>query len=127
MYIHDKLWSGNHRFNYIYLHIYLIFTLRNCIRIYIVCKTLNVAKMFSLEQGGDLRCFILDNHRPIHLANVYSRHNVVIFDSSKGNTSDDDEEDNDSIPSDGSILSIDSDDSATSDEDEETVSVESVR
>jgi hypothetical protein len=36
--------------------------------------------MFGLEHGGDMRCFVIDNHRPIHLSNVYSRYNVVVFD-----------------------------------------------
>lgn len=27
-----------------------------------------------------MRCYILDNHRPIHLKNIYSRDNVVVFD-----------------------------------------------
>lgn len=40
----------------------------------------NVKKAFNLEQGGDVRCIIFDNHRPIHLANKYSRDSVVVFD-----------------------------------------------
>jgi hypothetical protein len=31
-------------------------------------------------ERGDFRIFILDNHRPVHLANIYSRHQVVVFD-----------------------------------------------
>ena len=40
----------------------------------------NVKKAFNLEQGGDVRCIIFDNHRPIHLANKYSRDSVAVFD-----------------------------------------------
>jgi hypothetical protein len=40
----------------------------------------NIAKVFNLEQGGDTRCIIFDNHRPLHLANIHSQHNVVVFD-----------------------------------------------
>lgn len=39
----------------------------------------NMVKLFDLAQGGDLRCIVLDSHRPIHLANIYSRHNVVVM------------------------------------------------
>lgn len=79
------------------------------------------------EQGGQLRCFILDNQRPIHLANVYSRHNVVIFDDeigskNEGENDNDDIYDNRSIPSNGSILSVQSDDT-TSDEESSNESV----
>ena len=34
----------------------------------------NIPKIFDLEHGGDLRVFVLDNHRPFHLANIYSRY-----------------------------------------------------
>ena len=43
-----------------------------------------MVKMFNLSQGGDLRCIILDSHRPIHLANVYSRHNVAVLGEEQG-------------------------------------------
>ena len=49
-----------------------------------------------------MRCFILDNHRPIHLSNIYSNFNVVVFDG-------DDElaiEEDDNIPSDDSDISL---------------------
>jgi cell division control protein 45 len=39
----------------------------------------NIPKVFDLERGGDTRCIIFDNHRPLHLANIYSRHSVVVF------------------------------------------------
>jgi len=45
-----------------------------------------------------MRCYILDNHRPIHLANIYSRTNVIVLD---GGSVDDLA---DVIPSDGSDL-----------------------
>jgi hypothetical protein len=38
-----------------------------------------MVKLFDLGSGGDMRCFILDSHRPIHLANCRSRHNVVVM------------------------------------------------
>lgn len=65
--------------------------------------SLNVAKIFELEQGGDIRCYILDSHRPFHLANIYSRHNIVVFAES---AIEDNEND---FPSDGSELSCNSD------------------
>ena len=40
----------------------------------------NIPKVFNLERGGDTRCIIFDNHRPLHLANIYSRHSIVVFD-----------------------------------------------
>jgi hypothetical protein len=54
---------------------------------------------------------LLDNHRPLHLANVYSRYNVVVLDD--GSIGADD------LPSDGSDLSSDDDDDSNSDDDEE--------
>lgn len=84
----------------------------------------DIPKLLELEQGGDLRCFILDNHRPIHLKNYYSKHNVVVF----GGPSDFQD-----IPSDGSELSSehseDSDDSEGSHatEDSEDLPEEEVR
>eukprot|EP01038_Epipyxis_sp_PR26KG_P005061 gene5061-7065_t len=68
----------------------------NCGAIY------NIPKLFDLDRGGDVRCFILDNHRPIHLSNIYSNFNVVVFDG-------DDElaiEEDDNIPSDDSDISL---------------------
>jgi hypothetical protein len=62
----------------------------------------NIPKIFDLERGGDVRCFILDNHRPLHLANIYSRHSVVVFDD----TFDPNEDEGDNqVPCDGSDLS----------------------
>ncbi|CAM9922638.1 unnamed protein product, partial [Ectocarpus fasciculatus] len=46
--------------------------------------TANMVKVFDLGRGGDLRCIILDSHRPIHLANVYSRHNVAVLGEEQG-------------------------------------------
>ena len=60
----------------------------------------NLPKLFNIEFGGDVRVFVMDNHRPFHLANVYSRHNVVLFDDIENV-----DNDNDDIPSDGSELS----------------------
>jgi hypothetical protein len=43
--------------------------------------TLNIPKLFDLQRGGtNIRCFIMDNHRPFHLANLYSPYAVVVFD-----------------------------------------------
>lgn len=63
-----------------------------------------------------MRCFILDNHRPVHLANVHSRYNVVVLDNETVDV--------DCIPSDGSDLSNESsedsaDDDDSNDEDED--------
>ena len=64
--------------------------------------------------GGDLRCFILDNHRPIHLGNIYSLHNVVIFDDESEINAD-----RDFIPSDASDISSGEDRSDEESSDEE--------
>lgn len=56
-----------------------------------------------------MKCYIFDNHRPIHLANIYSMENVIVF-------MDPSELDN-AIPSDNSDVS--SFDEAESDSDEE--------
>ena len=68
--------------------------------------------MFRLEQGGDYRVIIMDNHRPFHLANVHSAYSVALIDDSSGLT--------DTTPSDGDDLSsgIESSDEE-SDEDED--------
>ncbi len=80
----------------------------------------DIPKCFQLEHGGDLRCFIMDNHRPFHLKNVHSHYNVVCFDENFV----DDEEDDDDIPSEASVMSSDvgdrsDDDTLNSDEEEE--------
>jgi len=62
----------------------------------------NIPKIFDLEHGGDLRVFVLDNHRPFHLANIYSRYSVVVFDDTFDELQ---EEGLESIPSDGSDVS----------------------
>ena len=42
---------------------------------------LNIPRLFNLEHGDeDMKVFILDNHRPIHLANIHSVDNIVCFD-----------------------------------------------
>lgn len=63
-----------------------------------------------MEHGGDIRCFIIDNHRPYHLANIHSNHSVVVF----RDTTEEDYEG----PSDGSDLSS-GDDMSSSDEDDD--------
>jgi hypothetical protein len=73
----------------------------------------NLPKLFGLEHGGDTRVFVMDNHRPFHLANIHSRHQVVVFDDAN-----EIEADYGFMPSDGSDVS-EVDDSATSDEDDE--------
>ena len=75
-------------------------------------KVYNIPKLFGLEQGGDLRCFIMDNHRPFHLANIHSRHNVVVFDDFVDGDGYGDE-----FPSDGSMLSSGLDDDTDGDDD----------
>jgi cell division control protein 45 len=67
----------------------------NCGAIY------DIPKYFNLEHGSDLRCYILDNHRPIHLKNIYSRHSVVVFDEADANEVEDD------LPSEASEMASD--------------------
>jgi hypothetical protein len=43
-------------------------------------QTSNIPKLLGVKQGGGVQCFIIGNHRPIHLANLYSKHNVVVID-----------------------------------------------
>ena len=62
-----------------------------------------------MERGGDIRCFIIDNHRPVHLTNIHSNYNVVVLND--GSIVDD-------IPSDGSDLCAD-ESQATSSESED--------
>ena len=75
--------------------------------------------------------FILDNHRPLHLANIYSKYSVVVFDDTFN--PEDGDYDEDSLPSDGSdlsggISSSDSDsDGMESEEDEEEIFEEVVK
>lgn len=57
---------------YITSDIKVIFMI-NCGAVYNINKALNLSQ-------SERRCFILDNHRPFHLANVHSRENVVVFD-----------------------------------------------
>ena len=82
---------------------------------------MNIPRIFGLEQGGDTRCFVLDNHRPFHLSNLYSRHNVVLVDDAINENADDDSV----TPSDGSVLSLDSaassDDDGESDDDDDDI------
>lgn len=47
-------------------------------------QTFNMVKMFNLDRGGDLRCIVMDGHRPAHLANVYSRHSVALLGEDAG-------------------------------------------
>eukprot|EP00601_Ochromonadales_sp_CCMP2298_P023415 CAMPEP_0173300684 /NCGR_PEP_ID=MMETSP1143-20121109/17362_1 /TAXON_ID=483371 /ORGANISM="non described non described, Strain CCMP2298" /LENGTH=165 /DNA_ID=CAMNT_0014241093 /DNA_START=262 /DNA_END=756 /DNA_ORIENTATION=- len=69
----------------------------------------NMPKLFQLHNNPHLRCYILDNHRPLHLGNIYSPESVVVFDD----TYDPDGEL--SLPSDGADLS-----GSGSDSDEES-------
>lgn len=55
---------------------------------------------------------MLDNHRPLHLANVYSRYNVVVLDDGSIGA--------DELPSDGSDLSSDDDDDDEDDSDNDS-------
>ena len=74
--------------------------------------------MFELESGGDVRCFIIDNHRPIHLSNIHSRHNVVVFEDETSILLDEA-----LIPDDGSDLS-DADEDSSDEEQEDIDDVE---
>ena len=79
----------------------------------------NIPKVFDLERGGDTRCIIFDNHRPLHLANIYSRHSVVVFEDA-----DMMEADSIYIPSDHSDADESSDsaeDNSESDQDEDEI------
>eukprot|EP01035_Chromulina_nebulosa_P018949 gene18949-24757_t len=91
-----------------------IVILMNCGAIY------NIPKLFDLE-GKDIRVLILDNHRPMHLANVYSRYNVLIFDD----VSDVHSIENDELyPSDGTVLTAlesSSDESSSNGDDKEII------
>lgn len=69
--------------------------------------------MFGLEHGGDIRCFIIDNHGPVHLANIHSNHNVVVLND--GRVADEGE----GIPSDGSDLSVDGSQSSSNEDDDD--------
>jgi cell division control protein 45 len=40
----------------------------------------DIPKDFGLEGHSTIRCIVIDNHRPIHLKNIHSRDNVVVFD-----------------------------------------------
>jgi cell division control protein 45 len=73
----------------------------------LIMQIYNIPKLFGLEHGGDFRCFILDNHRPVHLANIHSNHQVVVLND--GSIVDD------NVPSDGSDLSGDESDSCSDD------------
>jgi cell division control protein 45 len=74
--------------------------------------TMNIPKLFDIEYGGDVRIYVLDNHRPFHLANIHSLHNVVLFDDVDAIA-----EDEGDIPSDGSMLSSDEDKTSSDDDD----------
>ncbi len=42
---------------------------------------LNIPELFGMEQGDvNFMCYILDNHRPFHLANIHSVEAVICFD-----------------------------------------------
>lgn len=59
--------------------------------------------------GPQLTCYVIDSHRPVHLANVYERERVWVL---RG----EEEEGEEDVPSDGDGLSGDEE---TSDEEEE--------
>ena len=67
------------------------------------------------------RVYVVDGRRPIHLANVYDRENIVVLGDrlgSNGNGADQDDDDNDDeIPSDGDNLS--GNESSTDDEEDD--------
>lgn len=43
-------------------------------------QVVNVAKLFNLDKGNvDVTCYVIDNHRPFHLANIHSPERVVLF------------------------------------------------
>ena len=77
-------------------------------------------KIFDIERAGvDFRVYIIDNHRPIHLANIYSRTNIVCLVDEEFDPNDDT-----ALPEDGPELSAiedisDSDDSSDQDENDD--------
>lgn len=74
-------------------------------------------KTLRLAPSDDARCYVLDNKRPFHLANIYSRHKVAVFDDSDGDNDED-------IPDDDGDLSLDS--RSTDDDDLESHNEESL-
>ena len=99
--------------------------------------TMNLPKELNMDYGGEVRVIVMDNHRPFHLKNIYSEHNVVVMDyqasidhdekngfipgdvdsdieniqdNDEDTTDDDsDDEDDDSTTDDGSVKSVSSD------------------
>ncbi len=73
-----------------------------------------------------MRCYILDHHRPFHLKNLYSRHNVVCFDE-EFEDSYLNHEDNgeiyvgEDVPSEASVMSSEVDDEDSEDSDGNTL------
>jgi len=77
--------------------------------------TYNLTRLFGkqLLQDGDVKIYVMDCRKPIHLANVYSSKNIVVFLDSSQKV--------DEMPSDGDNLSGDessSDESSSSDSDD---------
>ena len=62
---------------------------------------------------SDIRCIVLDNHRPTHLANIHSSHNVIVLENEDSINSE--------IPANGSDLSgaEDAEDTSNDDEDDD--------
>jgi cell division control protein 45 len=38
----------------------------------------DVKEVFMLTRDDDIRCFILDSHRPVHLANIHAHEDLVV-------------------------------------------------
>lgn len=81
----------------------------------------DIPKHFGIEEGADYRVFLLDNHRPLHLKNVYSRNQIVVFDDTIEPTEFDVDNQYDDIPSEASnvesMSESESDNNLDSDED----------
>ncbi len=88
----------------------------------------DIPKNFGIEEGADYRVFLLDNHRPLHLKNVYSRHTIVVFDDTIEPTDFDADNQYDDIPSEASNVESMSESNSDNnlDSDEETVDEEFV-
>lgn len=71
---------------------------------------MNLTKVFNLIDKPDLHCFIVDSHRPVHLANIHSPSQVCVINDGSIVFSD--------IPQNGSDLDNDSDSDEGSEDDD---------
>jgi len=78
--------------------------------------SINLPKAFRLEAGGNKRVFVLDNHRPFHLANIHSLHQVTVFAAAEEI---DEAQQLGAVPSDGEEMSVNEDDDTDEERDDE--------